>query len=329
VTAGITLVGAGALGCGLAAYLGSSGPVTLLTRPSTLAGLAAAGALRVDGPGGTRQLPLAGGSLRVISDAAMIPADDAVFFVTKGPQLPAVAGQVARSWPRGAGWVAGLQNGVAKDDILRRLFGDEVTVGAATVFGARRAGDGTVLVTGLNPTYLGEFGQPPSARVLAVRRRFTDAGLPCDLPEDIRSLLWSKCANAVGAFGVSALTRLASTAMMRREPLVLAYLDLVRETALVAAAAGVEIADYPDLPMATYLSGPATVTATAILSRARGLPVTTPSYSSMAQDVIAGRPTEVEDVFGDVLQRAGDLGVAVPRIEFTYRIIAGLQAPES
>ena len=49
----------------------------------------------------------------------------------------------------------------------------------------------------------------------------------------------------------------------------------------------------------------------------------------MAQDVIAGRPTEVDEVFGDLLRRARDLGMAVSRLEFAYRIIAGLQAPES
>lgn len=325
---GITIVGAGALGCGLAAYLANSGPVALLTRPGTRAELASVGVLRVQGPDGGHEVPVAGGALAIISDPGQIPPGDGVLFATKGPQLTGAAEQVAAGWRRGDGWVAGLQNGVAKDDALRRVFGPEATVGAATVFGARRMPDGAVVVTGLNPTYLGEFGGTATARVLAVQRRFTTAGLPCDVPADIASLLWSKCANAIGAFGVSALTRLASTSMMRREPIVLAYLDLLREAAQVAAAAGVAIADFPDLPVATYLTAAPQETAADILSRVRALTHVTPSYSSMAQDIIAGRPTEVEDVFGDITRRASELGVAVPRIEFTYRLIAGLQAPD-
>jgi ketopantoate reductase len=44
----------------------------------------------------------------------------------------------------------------------------------------------------------------------------------------------------------------------------------------------------------------------------------------MAQDVAAGRPTEREAVFGDLLRRAEALGVRVPRIALVSDLIAGI-----
>ena len=328
MTIGITLVGAGALGRGLAALLVASGPVTLYSRAPTVAALKQDGHLRVHvpGPAGVLAVSVSEGSmLRVTSDPADIPPDDAVVFVTKGPDLAGVVQDVARSWARGAGWVAGLQNGVQKDTVLSQAFGADAVVGGATVLGARRDSDGNWLVTGLGQSYFGEFGGPVSDRVAAIGRRFRDADLPCETDLDIARLLWSKCANAIGAFGVGALTRLPSPVIMSREVLVSAYLALVRETAAVAEADGSPVGNFSDLPMADYLSTPADEMAATIAGRLRAMGPLPPAYSSMAQDVMAGRPTEVHEVFGDVVARAARHGIPVPRTEFAYRIIAGLQ----
>ena len=331
MSTGVTLVGAGALGQGLAAHLVRSGPTTLLARAATAERLRADGVLAVRGGAVTEavRVETGPGSVRVVDDPADVPADDVVLFATKGPELPAVAAAVASHWPRGTGAVAGLQNGVAKDRVLAEVFGADAVVGAATVLGAKRA-DGEVLVTGLGATYLGEFGGPPSDRIGRLADRFTSAGLPCVVCDDIAGLLWTKCANALAAFGVSSLSRLASTSMMRREPLVRAFLDLLAEAAAVAAADGSPVGDYPDLPIASYLSRPADEVADELLARIRATaPPAEPAYSSMALDVLLGRPTEVGPVFGEVVERAARLGVAVPRLDLTARIVAGLTAAEA
>ena len=82
---------------------------------------------------------------------------------------------------------------------------------------------------------------------------FPGAGLPSVLVSEIKSLLWAKFCNAIGIFGVSALTRLPSIEIFARPQLAFAYRSLLEEAALVAAAEGVPVADFPDLPMRTYL----------------------------------------------------------------------------
>ena len=92
-------------------------------------------------------------------------------------------------------------------------------------------------------------------------------------------------------------------------PLVRAYRSLLEETARVVQAAGITIADYPDLPMATYLSlSPEALAERLGTAAGREDSAGPEGFSSMAQDVAAGRPTEGEAVFGDLLPRAEALG---------------------
>lgn len=126
---GITFAGAGALGQGLGALLGSSNATTMLVRATTRDSLLHAGALRI---GGLRPIELpvqqgpgAVGAIELVIDPSEIPADDALIFATKAPQLAQIAAEVSRRWRRRTGWVAGMQNGVVKDDLLFDAFGSD------------------------------------------------------------------------------------------------------------------------------------------------------------------------------------------------------------
>ena len=142
---------------------------------------------------------------------------------------------------------------------------------------------------------------------------------------EIRSLLWAKFCNAIGIFGVSALTRLPSVEIFARPPLAFAYRSLLDEAAAVAAAEGVEVKDFPDLPMRTYLQ-PTPAEAVAEMGR-RVAPRTRPGARVLfdrCRTVAAGRRTEIEETFGDLVRRAHQHGVQVPRAELVYRIVSGL-----
>ena len=135
----ISIIGGGALGQTYAAFLAQSGrPVTLLTTPGGAARLREAGVMRLAG-GVSLQVaaataPAAAGQVGVTSDAGDLPVGTGLLFTTKGHQLQEAAAAVRKSWPKpddDDAWVAGVQNGLAKDDILSRVFGAERVVGAA------------------------------------------------------------------------------------------------------------------------------------------------------------------------------------------------------
>ncbi len=167
----------------------------------------------------------------------------------------------------------------------------------------------------------------PSARVRAAVERLRAAGIPAEGPGDIRSVLWSKAANAAGVFGVSVLTRASRPRPFRTPDLLRAYLPLVRETVAIAAAHGVPVGDYTHFPIRSYVSRPDEETVATLSKRnflapssARGVE----SIPSMTQDFLAGRGIEVDEVFGDLVDRAERAGVAAPRLRLIRDLLRGI-----
>jgi 2-dehydropantoate 2-reductase len=327
----LAFVGAGALGQAFAGLLAKNGQaVTLLATPRTAASLLNEGRIRlrgvVDHDIPVAPAPAPPGSVGVTANAADLPAGVGLIFLTKGHDLADAIATVRAAWPvtrDDAAWVAGLQNGLAKDDMLAAAFGAARVVPGATILGGGRGADGIVTVTALGMTYLGEKQGGSSPRVDAAIDALMAAGIPAQAPESIQSILWSKACNAAGVFGVSVLARATGPQMSGDANMMHAYLGLVRETAATGAAYGVAGGDYPNFPpIHTYTVTPDEETLAKIvkpgpLPRGGSLP-------SMTQDVLAGRPMEVEQVFGDLVERAERAGVDVPRLTLVRDIMRGI-----
>jgi 2-dehydropantoate 2-reductase len=327
----LAFVGAGALGQAFAGLLAKNGQaVTLLATPRTAASLLNEGRIRlrgvVDHDIPVAPAPAPPGSVGVTANAADLPAGVGLIFLTKGHDLADAIATVRAAWPVAgddAAWVAGLQNGLAKDDMLAAAFGAARVVPGATILGGGRGADGIVTVTALGMTYLGEKQGGSSPRVDAAIDALMAAGIPAQAPESIQSILWSKACNAAGVFGVSVLARATGPQMSGDANMMHAYLGLVRETAATGAAYGVAVGDYPNFPpIHTYTVTPDEETLAKIvkpgpLPRGGSLP-------SMTQDVLAGRPMEVEQVFGDLVERAERAGVDVPRLTLVRDIMRGI-----
>jgi len=329
----LAFVGAGSLGQSFAGLLAASGQsVFLLATPASKDRLLRAGFVRLRGvveldvP--VRSSPSAPGTLIVTDDPSQLPGQTGLIFTTKGHQLPAAIAAIRGVWPKPSdqiSWVAGVQNGVVKDDLLRDAFGAERTVGAVTILGAQRESDGTVVVTSRGATFLGELNGGLSDRVAGAVALLGDAGIPTEASADVASVIWSKECNAVGVFGVSVLARTSAPGLGRSPHLVRAYLSLIRETAAVAAAHGVSIGDFAGFPIRTYLEKSEAEVLDIFAARSKSSkPTGTESFPSMTQDLLAGRSLEVDPVFDDVVQRAARLNVPVPRITFVRDVIRGL-----
>ena len=266
--------------------------------------------------------------LVLTTNPAELPREAQVVFTTKGQDLPTAIEAVRSAAGDRVAWAAGVQNGIVKDDLLASAFGRERVVGLVTIFGAQRPnnGSGGVVVTSQGATYLGEFGGQISDRVQYAADALHAAGIPTQARDDIDSVLWSKACNATGVFGVTVLTRAANQRLFTDPHLMRAYLVLVRETAAVAAAYGVQVGNYTGFPpIRTFVDRDDDATI-ASLQPAVPLGDAEPSYASMTQDLLAGRPLEVDAVFGDLVQRADLKGVPVPSLRLVRDLIRGLDA---
>jgi 2-dehydropantoate 2-reductase len=329
----LVLAGAGAMGRVLAVLLCRCGStsVTLFTREQTGHTFVEQGELELGGAS-TAQVPTAAGVgragvLGIVSDADQLPDRCGIVFATKGPQLAECIATIADGLARvgqSARWVAGLQNGVVKDDALAASFGAGRVLRTVSTLNARAESPFRADVTGFGHTYVGATGGE-DGDAYRFAAALTAAGVPATAIAADRAdaAIWMKCVNAVAVFGVTALTRMPTNVAFTRSELADAYLSLAAEVADLAAANGIATADFEGLPMRSRLEAERSDAIATMVTDSLALSEQTPSYSSMAQDVILGQPTEVHEVFGELVRRADAAGVAVPRIRLAYALIAG------
>lgn len=329
----LAIVGAGSLGQAFAGLLAANGQtVTLLATTGSAARLLRDERVHLRGvlsmEIAAAPAPAPAGVVGVTADPRDLPGDTGLIFATKGHQLSGAIDAVRAAWPATddrTSWVAGIQNGLVKDDLLAAAFGPERRVGAVTILGAQREADGGVAVMARGATYLGEMAGGSSPRVDTAVAILQAAGIPTEAAPDIQSVLWSKECNAVGVFGVSVLARTSAPGLGRKPDLVRAYLSLIHEVAAVAAAYRVRLGDYAGFSIKTYLDKPEDEVLALFASRVTALRAgQTESYPSMTQDLLAGRPMEVDQIFADVVERAARVGVPVPRITLARDLIRGI-----
>ncbi|MCJ1676464.1 2-dehydropantoate 2-reductase [Streptomyces sp. APSN-46.1] len=289
----ILTVGAGAAGGYFGARLAHAGQdVTFLVRPARAAALRARG-LRVSGMGEDLRL-----TPQLVTADELKPAFDLVLLSVKSTALAAATRDLAPAVGPGTAIVP-LLNGLAHLDHLADRFGDEAVLGGVAKVVTTLDEHGTIVRMAPPSALLtGERDGRPSERVDAIRAVLAGAGIDTPQVPDIVAAMWHKWVFITALAAASCLARgsvgefNAVPGGSGLGPAVLA------EAAAVSAAAGYPV---PDAELA----------ATAGTLTTPGSPLT----PSLYRDLIAGYPTEVEHVFGDLTARARALSVPTPLLD--------------
>jgi 2-dehydropantoate 2-reductase len=140
---------------------------------------------------------------------------------------------------------------------------------------------------------------PPSEKTTEIAKVFERAAIPCRISENIDGELWVKllrnCAlNAISALGHARYAQIAQSADAKE-----LMQNVVDEVLAVARATGVVLPGVDDresgmaaaMELATQMAD---------------------AFSSTAQDLNRGRPTEIDALNGYIARRGAELGVPVP-----------------
>jgi 2-dehydropantoate 2-reductase len=290
---GVAVMGAGAVGCFYGGMLALAGvPVTLVGRPHHMDPVARDGLVIVRE--GRRDVVAVG----VATDPAAVAGADVVLVCVKSPNTAATA-RAMRPHLRADATIVSLQNGVSNADAMLDAV-DQVVLAAAVWVGAYMEGDGIVRHTGRGDLVLGvtrSGARRPGAasRAQAIATMFEAAGVACPVAHDVEKVLWHKLAincafNAVSALGRSRYGRMARDPATRE-----VMTEALRETLAVAHASGIALDD-------AEVHAAAWRTADAMSAQ----------YSSTAQDILRGKPTEIDMLNGYVAQRGAQLGIDTP-----------------
>jgi 2-dehydropantoate 2-reductase len=231
------------------------------------------------------------------------PCDDVLFCVKAFDTEPAAA----RLGPLlGDGTaVVSLQNGVDNEEKLTRAVGQDHVMGGAAFIFAGIAEPGVIVHTG-GPTSItfGELDGRLTERAQRLLDRCQQAGFAAELSPSIRTVLWAKLAFICAQAGMTAAVRLPIGEIRTVDAAWAAFQRLVAEVAAVAEADGC-----PVPPAAQQRA----------LAMAQS--VEPGSFSSLHDDLVAGRRMELEALHGFVVRRAAEHGVPVPMSEAIYAIL--------
>lgn len=252
--------------------------------------------------------------VKATDDPAFIGPVDVVLIAVKLWDTESVARAVRPIvGPRTA--VLSLQNGVIKDDILKRELGRPNVMGGVAYVGTTIARPGVIRQTGtLQRLIFGEYDGKRSERAEAFLAALLKAGIDAELSTDIRRTLWEKYVFLVGLSGSTSAMR-SPIGPIRSNPQTRAFLlELMKETVAVGRALGVNLPeDYAQQRLVFADS------------------VAPDMTSSLHHDLERGNPLEVEWLSGGVVQLGQKAGVPTPCNRAVWDVLAlyagGKKAP--
>ncbi len=300
----ILVVGAGAIGGLYAAYLAKVADVVVLdTNRAHVEAIT------------RRGLTLTGCTESVAKLAAFASAAemgkrrfDAAIVLVKS-QATGAAFDSIRSGLEGRPVLVTFQNGMGNDETLRRISDLDVAHGVSFE-AARYDGPGRVhhLVHG-EDSWLG----PARGKVETIAwlgELMTKSGLPTRVVADPRGAIWGKFIFNSVMNPIGAIVQGVNAARYEVPDMRALIDDMAAECIRVAEALGVRLEFDPMYLVKKIRSGESPLTQHA---------------GSMAQDIDAGRETELEAMTGYVVRKAREIGVPVPVTESVYRMAKGVE----
>ena len=301
----ITVMGPGGVGGYFGARLAAAGnDVTFVARGSHLAAMRKGG-LRLDSDIGKLHLS----PVQVVADAREIPAADAVIFAVKLQDTEGAA-ESLKSLVAGGATVFTFQNGVESAERIGKVVGAKSVVPGVARIAAHIVEPGVIRQAGnFAKIEFADSDGKPSARTAAFLEVCKKAGIDATLSPNIQRDLWMKFAMLAPHAAMTALTR-GPIGPVRGNPKSRELLQsLVEETVAVGVAlkTGLQPAD-----TATVMQG--------YDNMPKGF------LASMAHDILAGKPIEVDHLSGVVVRLGSQCAVPTPSHKFITQALAPFAA---
>jgi 2-dehydropantoate 2-reductase len=293
----VAVLGAGAVGCFYGGMLARAGHrVTLIGRPQHVQVFETQG-LRMQTQTFDETV-----KVHASTEASAVAGADLVLVAVKSPDTEAAGAQMREHLKPGA-LVLCLQNGVDNAERLRAVL-PGVQVAAAVVYVATEmAGPGHLRHHGR-----GELVIEHSTASERVAQALAAAGVPTEISDNVRGALWAKLILNCAYNALSAVGRIAYGELVQQPGVKDTMRDVVAECRAVAAADGVTLPGDVDAAV-------------------RRIAETMPSqYSSTAQDLMRGKPSEIDHLNGHVVRRGEALGVPTPANRVLWTMVKLVEA---
>jgi 2-dehydropantoate 2-reductase len=298
----VAVLGAGAVGCFFGGMLARAGHrVTLIGRQPHVDAFTASG-LRFEGLKFDERV-----AVEASTKAGAVRDAKLVLFCVKSTDTEKAAAQIAPFLDREA-IVVNLQNGVDNTERIQAQVSNPV-VPAVVYVATEMAGPGHLKHHGRGDLVIGSLDGKVTLDILQrAQRLFAAAGVPVTISGDVAAELWGKLVVNCAYNALSAIAQLPYGKLIQGTGIREVMRDVVEETLAVAKASGIHMA--PDLLARVY-------------KIAEAMPA---QYSSTAQDLARGKPTEIDHLNGYVVRRGEALGIPTPANRALHALVKLLES---
>lgn len=285
-------MGAGAVGSYFGGMLARAGhDVVLVARPQHVTAIEREG-LRMDTKTFDERV-----RLRASSDPAAVQGAQLVLFCVKSGDTE-TAGRQIRPFVAREAVVLCLQNGVDNDVRLRAVLTEPEVAASVVYVGAEIAGPGHLKHHGR-----GELVIDPVRSIPDLAKSLAAAGIPTEVSGNVRGALWLKLILNCAYNAISAIARKPYGDTVPGVGIRDVMRDVIDECLAVAQAEGVDVPGDVDAAV-------------------RGIYETIPQqYASTAQDIMRGKPTEIDHLNGYIVQRGKALGIRTPANQALWALV--------
>ena len=286
----IVIVGPGAMGCLIASFLSKlKEEIWLLDKNKERAAGINQSGLNLEGLSGNWHA-----QVKAASEAKEIGQADLVIIAVKSYDTKEAILH-AKSLIAENTRVLTLQNGIGNIEIISEVAGSDKVIGGATNEGATLLDIGHIRHAGRGETVIGRVDGKIPVEMRSIREIFNKAGLETRISRDIKGLLWSKLLINVGINALTAITRLNNGRLIEFEGTRRILRDAVTEATKIAKRKRIKLI-YDD-PLAKV---------EAVCEATAG------NVSSMLQDVLRKKRTEIDFINAVIVRQGQELGIPVP-----------------
>ena len=203
-----------------------------------------------------------------------------------------------------------IQNGFGNVEKLSEIFGAKNVLGGLSYATINRTAPGVIKMAGRTFCHIGEAAGNALERTRALAETFREAGLPAAAEDNYEETVWKKLCWNVPFNGLAIVGgNIDCAQLMARPELVELSRLLMRELQAAARARGCDVSD-------EHLEEQITLTKKC----GAYLP-------STLLDFRAGKPLEIEAIWGEPLRMGRAAGVEMPHLETLYLLLKSVARP--
>lgn len=208
----------------------------------------------------------------------------------------------------GDGIALTVQNGLGNYELIKQILGARRAMGGSITHGAWRDHDGAVHWEGFGEVTIGSGGKDPREEEMHVIDALNSSGLNPRWTGSLQTTIWSKAMVNVAINPICAIIGAKNGVIESYPNLLSLAFEAANEVASIGHAHGVDMSGI-DIE-------------TTVLEVIRS---TSENKCSMLQDLMAGRPTEIDQLCGKVVEIAETHGIPAPVNSTLLALVRAIQ----